>query len=71
MDGLTESIEQLMKTIQKEMLERAREEYMKHIVVVTKWEEVGPALDGKNVLVMPWCEVEECEDDIKERSGRA
>lgn len=36
--------------------------------VVTNWEDVVPTLDEKNVVVLPWCEVIECEDNIKERS---
>jgi prolyl-tRNA synthetase len=68
---LAQAVPALLETIQTEMFERARKTYHEHIIPVTKWDEVVPALDAKNVVVMPWCEVEECEDDIKERSGRA
>lgn len=36
--------------------------------VITEWKDFVPALDKKNIAVIPWCEVEACEDDIKERS---
>lgn len=37
---------------------------------MTKWEDVVPALEDKCAIVMPWCEREACEDDVKERSGQ-
>ncbi|KGB79560.3 hypothetical protein CNBG_5398 [Cryptococcus deuterogattii R265] len=54
--------------IQKSMLERATATYNDRLKVVTNWEDVVPTLDAKNVLVLPWCENEECEDEIKEKS---
>lgn len=61
----------LLATIQNEMFARAKEVYWSRIKQVTEWEKVVPTLDDKCVVVLPWCEVESCEDDIKERSGRA
>ena len=69
--SITTAVPEMLETIQKEMFERAKKNYEDHIVKIGKWEEVVPALDSKNVVVMPWCEREACEDDIKERSGRA
>ncbi|KAG8836579.1 hypothetical protein FRC18_011088 [Serendipita sp. 400] len=53
------------------MYTRAKEIFDQRLIQVTKWEDVVPTLDNKCVVVMPWCEVEKCEDDIKERSGRS
>ncbi|KAJ7743190.1 hypothetical protein B0H16DRAFT_1562246 [Mycena metata] len=61
----------LLSTIQSEMFDRAKVTYDSCLKEVTVWDEVVPTLDNKCVVVMPWCEVEACEDDIKERSGRA
>jgi prolyl-tRNA synthetase len=61
----------LLVSIQNDMFTRARNTYYSRLKEVTRWEDVVPALDDKNVVVIPWCEVEACEDDIKERSGRA
>ncbi|KLO17648.1 prolyl-tRNA synthetase [Schizopora paradoxa] len=71
LDGLPGSVHNLLNTIHKDMYERAKAAYDSHIVVCTKWEEVVPALDSKNVFVMPWCEEEACEDEVKERSGQS
>ena len=53
------------------MFNRAKETYQSRVKEVTRWEDVVPNLDNKNVVVIPWCDEEACEDDIKERSGRA
>ena len=53
------------------MFKRAKDAYDSRVVAVTKWEDVVPTLDNKSIVVMPWCEVEACEDDIKDRSAKA
>lgn len=53
------------------MFDRAYETMQERLVPVTKWEDVVPTLDNKSIVVMPWCEEEACEDDIKERSGKS
>ena len=52
------------------MFTRAKREFEQHVIKLTKWSDVVPTLDGKNVILVPWCEESECEDEIKERSGR-
>jgi len=37
-------------------------------VKISNWDDVVPTLDAKKALVLPWCEEEACEDEIKERS---
>ncbi|KAG8774938.1 hypothetical protein FRC15_000900, partial [Serendipita sp. 397] len=71
LSDITTSIPKLLDTIQADMYTRAKEIFDQRLIQVTKWEEVVPTLDNKCVVVMPWCEVEKCEDDIKERSGRS
>ncbi|GAA5945974.1 hypothetical protein JCM10213_005428 [Rhodosporidiobolus nylandii] len=67
---LATTIPKLLDQIHDDMLNRARATFDDHIVKVEKWEEVVPALNGNNVIVLPWCEVEECEDQIKDRSAK-
>ncbi|KAH7882349.1 hypothetical protein F5I97DRAFT_1939408 [Phlebopus sp. FC_14] len=64
-------VPKLLDTIHNDMFTKASNEYNAHLKEVTRWEEFVPTLDGRCVAVIPWCEVEACEDDIKERSGRA
>ena len=68
---LSTTVSKLLETIQNDMLTRAKDAYHSRLIEVTKWEDVVPNLDNKCVVVIPWCEVEACEDGIKERSGRA
>ncbi|GAA5851393.1 hypothetical protein JCM8547_004230 [Rhodosporidiobolus lusitaniae] len=70
LSDLTSTIPAMLETIHTDMLERARKTYDASIVKVEKWEELVPALNGNNVVVLPWCEVEECEDKIKDRSAK-
>ncbi|KAJ7065183.1 hypothetical protein C8F01DRAFT_1208818 [Mycena amicta] len=65
------TVSALLDTIQDDLFARAKINYDACLKVVTNWDDVVPQLDNKCVVVLPWCEVEECEDDIKERSGKA
>lgn len=60
----------LLETIQNDMFARAEAAYRKARVQVTKWEDFVPALNGKNVVLVPHCEGGKCEDEIKEMSAR-
>ncbi|TFK71860.1 prolyl-tRNA synthetase [Pluteus cervinus] len=71
LDEIETTVKGLLDQIQKDMFVRAKEVYDGRLKEITKWDDVVPALDAKNVVVMPWCERVECEDDIKERSGRS
>nr|GAT55100.1 predicted protein [Mycena chlorophos] len=71
LNGIAPTISALLDEIQADMFARAKTNYDACLKVITNWDDVVPHLDNKGVVVMPWCEVEECEDDIKERSGRA
>ncbi|CCM00723.1 uncharacterized protein FIBRA_02763 [Fibroporia radiculosa] len=68
---LMASVPKLLDTIQADMFKRAQDTYFSRLREVTRWEDVVPTLEDKCVAVMPWCEEEACEDDIKERSARA
>ncbi|KAF8651589.1 hypothetical protein AX16_004705 [Volvariella volvacea WC 439] len=69
--NIVSTVNDLLNTIQKDLFSKAKEKYDSKVKEVTKWDEVVPALDDKNIVALPWCEVEACEDDIKERSGRS
>ncbi|KAK4442162.1 hypothetical protein QBC34DRAFT_419145 [Podospora aff. communis PSN243] len=62
---LTTKIPELLETIQSDLYTKAEAAYREHRKKVTKWEDVVPALDAKNVVLIPFCEVPECEDRIK------
>ncbi|KAI0765273.1 prolyl-tRNA synthetase [Fomes fomentarius] len=65
------SVQSLLDTIQGDMFKRAQDVYFSRLREVQRWEDFVPTLDDKCVVVIPWCEEEVCEDEIKERSASA
>ncbi|KAJ3997992.1 hypothetical protein F5050DRAFT_1315722 [Lentinula boryana] len=69
--NIASTVSQLLESVQNDMFKRAQETFHSRLREVTEWEDVVPTLDSKNVVVLPWCEREACEEDIKERSAKA
>ncbi|CAO1630882.1 unnamed protein product [Parajaminaea phylloscopi] len=69
-EGIVSHIKTLLDTIHDDMYRKADAEYTARRKKVTEWANFTTELNGKNHVVIPWCEVEECEDAIKERSAR-
>ena len=65
---IANTVRTYLDTIQADMLKRATEKYDSCMVPVTNWDNVVSTLDARKALVIPWCEEEACEDEIKERS---
>ncbi|KAK4099698.1 prolyl-tRNA synthetase [Parathielavia hyrcaniae] len=69
---LTTKVPELLETIQQDMYDKADAAYRAHRLQITAWDEVVPALDAKNVVIIPHCLVPACEDKIKElTTGRS
>ncbi|KAI6045229.1 hypothetical protein EDC04DRAFT_2636558 [Pisolithus marmoratus] len=68
---LRAAVPALLETIHMDMYTKALNEYNSRLKEVTRWEDFVPTLDNKCIAVIPWCEEEACEDDIKERSARS
>lgn len=69
LDELETRVPEILETIQKDLLEKARKDFDSHRVVVEDWKDFVHTLNNKNVILSPWCGVPECEDDIKESSA--
>jgi prolyl-tRNA synthetase len=67
---LNTAVPELLETIQKDLYDRANAKYKSHIKQVTNWDDFVPTLNDKNVILMPFCLTEPCEDQIKEMSTR-
>jgi len=61
----------LLERIHQDMYDKAKGVYDSRLKTVLNWEDLVPTLDAKCVAVIPWCEAEACEDDIKERSAKS
>ncbi|KAG4259791.1 prolyl-tRNA synthetase [Fusarium proliferatum] len=56
----------LLDQIQKDMYVKANLAYSQHRKVIDNWEEVSPALDSKNMVLIPFCLDGTCEDRVKQ-----
>ncbi len=56
----------LLEAIQKALYDKADAAFKEHRLVITEWDKVVPALDAKNVVLIPFCEEPACEERIKE-----
>ena len=61
----------LLEKIQADMYDKADAAFKSHRIVINNWEEVVPSLDAKNVVLIPHCLQEKCEDKIKESTKGA
>lgn len=68
LDGIEGKIAELLETIQKDMLEKARAHREAHTYVAGNLEEMEDILTNKPGFVKAmWCGCQECEDRIKEK----
>ncbi|KAI9202618.1 uncharacterized protein BJ171DRAFT_512715 [Polychytrium aggregatum] len=70
---LVAGVAELLEDIQNDMFAKAKKERDAHIVRLEKWEDgegFVKSLDGKNLILAPWCERVACEEAVKERSSR-
>lgn len=63
-------VPELLETIQSDMYKKAEQSFREHRIQITNWDEVLPALDNKNVVLIPFCGGMKCEDRIKELTTR-
>lgn len=65
-ENLSSEVPALLETIQSDMYNKAEASFREHRLVINKWEDIVPALDAKNVVLIPHCLAEKCEDKIKD-----
>lgn len=68
-EGIAKNVQDLLDKMQGEMLENARKAYHEHIKTTTKWEEVVPLLNAKNVLRLPHCGDGDCAEAVKKETA--
>ena len=67
---LKTAVPALLETMQKDLYDRADEKFKSHVKKITSWDDFAPALNDKNVCLIPHCLTEKCEDEIKDMSAR-
>ncbi|KAJ5755060.1 ribose-phosphate pyrophosphokinase 1 [Penicillium manginii] len=60
----------LLETIHRDMYNRANEKYTTHRKIIEKFDEIVPALNDKNLVLVPFCLAEDCEDQIKKETAK-
>ncbi|EEH18403.2 proline-tRNA ligase [Paracoccidioides brasiliensis Pb03] len=60
----------LLETIQADLYKRAEKTFRAHVKHITNWDDFSPALNEKNLCLIPHCLTEQCEDEIKDMSAR-
>lgn len=67
-EGLGQTLNTLLETIHEDMYNKAKKLFDDNVELLHDWEKVTPALDNKKLVLLPHCDVEECEEEIKEDS---
>ena len=66
---LAAKVPELLERIQHDMFTKASSDYESHRKLITEWKDFVPALNAKNVCIIPHCLDGKCEDKIKELSA--
>lgn len=68
--SIAEDTAALLETIQADLFRKADDNFRSHRIRIENWDDFVPALDAKNVCLIPHCLEGKCEDQIKEQSSR-
>jgi len=58
-------VPKLLDMIHFSLFDKADALYREHRLVLENWDKVVPALDARNVVIIPFCGAENCEKQIK------
>lgn len=70
-DELAARVPLLLDEVQSDLLESARTRYDGCVETATTWDDFMAALDRKHMVMAPWADEEEVEEDVKKRSATA
>jgi len=69
LENLVDNVNKVLDTIQQSMFEAAKARREPHLKETTKWGEFLEHLNTKNIVRVPFCGQEKCEDGVKKRSA--
>jgi len=64
-----DKVKETLADIQESMFQRAKAERDSRIGQALNFDEFMKVLDDGNLVMAPWCDEQECENDVKKRSG--
>lgn len=68
MDGIENTIKASLDEIHDAMLDKARRERDAQVSVITKFSELVPVLNKGHIVLAPWCNERECEENVSAQS---
>ena len=69
LDGLVETVKELLNTVQKDMLESARRRRDERIVYADSLDGILSGVEGGNFVKAGWCGNRACEDEVKAKTA--
>lgn len=69
LENAAQTVKALLETVQKEMLENARQRRDSRIVYANDMQEILAGVENGNFVKADWCGCRECEDKIKEETA--
>ena len=67
-EGIVNSVQKILEDIHQEMYDKALQARLSHVKNIDNWADFMEALNHRNLCMAPWCDVQQCEIDVKERS---
>lgn len=58
----------LLDQIHDEMYDKALQSRLSHVKEIDNWKDFMDALGDRNICLAPWCNVQDCEVEVKDRS---
>ncbi|XP_031131641.1 proline--tRNA ligase, cytoplasmic-like [Ipomoea triloba] len=68
MDDIVEQVKEMLSTIQQNLFDVAKQKRDACVQIVKTWDEFVNALNGKKLVLAPWCDEEDVEKDVKTRT---
>jgi len=67
-ENIAEQCKTMLGEIHTEMYDKALKSRLSHTKEVENWTDFMAALADRNICLAPWCNVQQCEIDVKEKS---
>jgi len=66
--GIGDSVKEVLEQVHQEMYNKALKARMDNTARVKTWKEFMDALAAKKICLAPWCNEQQCEVNVKEKS---
>lgn len=67
--GIAHKVQEMLEEIQNSLFQRAKAERDSRMKQAFDFDEFMKVLDAGNLVLTPWCDEKDCENEVKKRSG--